>query len=317
MKFKIKYADQIVGIFSIAGLAGLILLIFSIGMTQKWFQKKYNYFTMIDNSSGMAVGKELTYKGFSIGKIKSISLEGSQVKVNYYILADYAEYIRPYSLVEFASSPFGSSFVFHPGNGNGIIENGSEIFRTDSKTGADYIARGLITVEGSSDSIALILNKVTTLVDNINILMSQINEAFAGTDRTEIGKIIRNLDNVLADADGILSGTGGSDINKILAEISDLLAALNSEGIASILGPELAKNLKGTLANIESITGDAAHLVNNMDPQLQSILAQVNLALVQMRDVLSGVKNIGIINKGVEEHSGANTTTIQLRSTEF
>ncbi|WP_407398622.1 MlaD family protein [Treponema sp.] len=317
MKFKIKYADQIVGLFSLIGLVGLIVLIFSIGMTQKWFQKKNTYYTMIDNSSGIAVGKDLTYKGFSIGKIKSISLEGSQVRVNYYILKDYDEYIRQYSLVEFASSPFGSSFVFHPGNGSGIIESGSEIFRTDSATGTDYIAKGLITIDGSSDSIAVILNKVTTLVDNINILLGQVNEAFAGTDRTEIGKIIKNIDNVLGDVDGILSGTGGSDINKTLAEINDLLATINSEGIPALLGKENSKEIAGIISNLESLTGDASHLVANLDPQVSDLLVQVNQAVIQMRDVLSGVKNIGFIKKGVEEHSGANTSTVQLRSTEF
>ena len=62
---------------------------------------------------------------------------------------------------------------------------------------------------------------------------------------------------------------------------------------------------------------DASHLVANLDPQVSSVLAQVDQALVQMRGVLSGIKNIGFIRKGVEDHAGANTSTIQLRSTEF
>lgn len=317
MKFKIKYADQIVGFFSLLGLVGLIVLFFSIGMTQKWFQKKNTYYTMVDNSNGLAVGKDLTYKGFSIGKVKSISLEGSQVRVNYYIFADYDEYIKPYSLVEFASSPFGSSFVFHPGNGQGKIESGSEIFRTDSATGTEYIAKGYVTIEGGADSIAIILNKVTTLVDNINVLLGQVNQAFAGTDQTEIGKIVGNINNILGDADDILSGTGGSDINKILAEINDLLSSINKEGIPALLGEENSKEITAILKNVDSLSGDASHLVANLDPQVSSVLAQVDQALVQMRDVLSGIKNIGFIRKGVEDHAGANTSTIQLRSTEF
>ena len=42
MKFKIKHADQIVGLFSLIAIVGLIALIFSIGVTQKWFEKKYS-----------------------------------------------------------------------------------------------------------------------------------------------------------------------------------------------------------------------------------------------------------------------------------
>ena len=317
MKFKIKHADQIVGLFSLIAIVGLIALIFSIGVTQKWFEKKYSYYSIFENSSGLAVGKELTYKGFSIGKVKSISLEGSMVRVNYYILAEYAEYVRQYSLVEFASSPFGSSFVFHSGEGTELIESGSEIYRTDSAEGLDYIAKGKIYIEGSSDSIALILNKVTSLVDNVNFLISQLNEAFTGTDKTELGRFFKNLDNVIADADGILSGTGGTEINKILANISDILAEINTGGITSILGPELSKNIETILGNLESVSKNASHLMGNVDPQVNELLTQLNQALVQVRDILSGVKNIGFINKRIEERSTSNTSTIQLRTTEF
>jgi len=47
MKFKIKYADQIVGILSLIAIIALIFIIFLIGSTQKWFVPKHNYYTVI------------------------------------------------------------------------------------------------------------------------------------------------------------------------------------------------------------------------------------------------------------------------------
>ena len=66
---------------------GLIALIFSIGVTQKWFEKKYSYYSIFENSSGLAVGKELTYKGFSIGKVKSFVNAISQFEYDFDLIS--------------------------------------------------------------------------------------------------------------------------------------------------------------------------------------------------------------------------------------
>ena len=71
MKFKIKYADQIVDILSIIAIIALIFIIFLIGSTQKWFVPKHNYYTVISTAANISVGKSITYKGFEIGKIKN------------------------------------------------------------------------------------------------------------------------------------------------------------------------------------------------------------------------------------------------------
>ena len=94
MKFKIRYADQIVGFFSLLALAGLIAFIFLLGASQNWFIKKNIYYAYFSSGSGISVGMDVSYKGFTIGKIKEVKLEGSDVRVEFYILGDYAEYVK-------------------------------------------------------------------------------------------------------------------------------------------------------------------------------------------------------------------------------
>ena len=74
MKFKIKFADQIVGALSIFAIAALIFFTFFIASTQKWFVKKHNFFTKISSANSVNEGMALQYKGFAIGKIKKITL---------------------------------------------------------------------------------------------------------------------------------------------------------------------------------------------------------------------------------------------------
>ena len=117
MKFKIKYADQIVGILSLIAIIALIFIIFLIGSTQKWFVPKHNYYTIISSASNISDGKPVTYKGFEIGKIKNFSLdESDRVVVNFYITDDYKNKIVKNSIIEILTSPLGSSVVFYPGN---------------------------------------------------------------------------------------------------------------------------------------------------------------------------------------------------------
>ena len=107
---------------------------------------------MFDSGSGVSVGMNLTYKGFSIGKIKAISLEGSQVRVDYYILADYQDYALEDSLVQLITSPIGlgSEFKFHPGNGPDRLSDGAELYRLDSIEGLTILAQGQNQADSTS-----------------------------------------------------------------------------------------------------------------------------------------------------------------------
>lgn len=64
MKFKIRFADQIVGVFSLFALAALLALIFAIGASQNWFVKKNYYHSYFNSGTELSVGMNVTYKGF-------------------------------------------------------------------------------------------------------------------------------------------------------------------------------------------------------------------------------------------------------------
>ena len=118
MKFKIKYADQIVGTLSIFAIAALIFIIFLIGTKQKWFVPKHPYYTVVSSGSNVSEGMAIQYKGFGIGKVKNITLnEKDQVIVNFYISDEYINRITEGSVLELSVSPIGlgSSMIFHPG----------------------------------------------------------------------------------------------------------------------------------------------------------------------------------------------------------
>ena len=306
MKFKIRYADQIVGLFSLIALGALLVFIFSIGATQNWFVKKNNYHTFFNSGSGFSVGMDITYKGFSIGKIKSVKLEGDMVRVDYYVLSDYASYVHENSLVELITSPIGlgSSFVLHPGNSQNLIPDNSEIYRLDSGFGKEFVEKKLVRVESQSDSIGVLMNKVSFLLDNVNSLLGVVNDAARGKGQTPLKEIVGNL-NVLLE-----------NLGKISRKLSEASAA-GSGIVPELLGRELSAEVDSLLGNLQEMSTKMNNLIGQLSPEVMNILAQVNSTLVQVQDVLSGVKNNPLIRSGIPDRSTGDSSTAQFREMDF
>lgn len=327
MKFKIRYADQIVGILSLAALAGLVVFIFAIGAAQNWFVKKNNYYTIFDSGSGFAAGMDLTYKGFSIGKVRAVTLKDGMVRVDYYVLSDYVSYVHENSLVELITSPIGlgSSFVLHPGNSKSIIPDGSEIYRLDSGFGRDIIKNKQIYIESQTDSIGVLMNKVSLILDNVNKLLFAVNQAVQGEGDSQVKDIIENVKTV---TENLIDFTKNAiDVSKNVTDISKNLSDISSSEngvVPELLGNELTENINELMKNLSAVTtdlqgisGNVNGLVNQISPEVMAILAQLNSALIQAQDVLTGVKNNPLIRGGVPDRSKGDSSTAQIRDTEF
>ncbi|MBQ9281520.1 MAG: MCE family protein [Treponema sp.] len=311
MKFKIRYADQIVGFFSLLALALLVVFVFLIGAKQNWFAKKNTYYAYFTSGAGFSVGMDVSYKGFPIGKINDVKLEGSSARVEFYILADYSEYVKENSLVELITSPIGlgSSFIFHPGRGPGLLPSGSEIYRIDSIAARELISEKKIRIEIQEDSIGVLMKKVSMIMDNVNILLFNLNGAISGESEnsTPINKIV-------------------SGITEITHNISVLTDTLNSQdgAVPALLGRELTTDVSDVLKNISivseeltSITGNADQIVDTALPEVDAILVQLNSMLLDVQDVLEGVKNNPLIRGGVPDRTRGKSSINQLRSEDF
>ena len=316
MKFKIRYADQIVGFFSIVSLVVLVILVFALGVKKNWFTRKNIYYTEFESGSGIKAGMDINYKGFSIGKIKDINLQNDKVTVTYYILDTYIDYVKTNSLLEFSSNilGLGTSFVFHPGNGYDIIEAGSEIYRFDSPRGIQIRESGLCDVGKSSDAISGIINKVEPLLDSVTTLLNELNAALKGQGKGELASIIRNVD----------------DMTRNLANLTELLVG-NEGAISPILGDKAYSEILQILSDLDVLLGSfggvgeqANTILANTTPQLDSALGQVDSALsqiepllIQLQDVLTGIKNNPLIKNGVPDRSQEGAATPNVRGGEF
>lgn len=326
MKFKIKYADQIVGFFSLLAIAALIVLVFAIGAKKSWFTKKNFYFTVFDSGSGIYVGMDLMYKGFSIGKVKSVDLVGEFVKVDYYVLEDYFDYVREYSIVELSVSPIGlgSTFTLFPGTGDSVIPTGREIFRKDSVPAKEFIKDGLVRLNDSSDSISVLLGKVSTILDDVHELLGNLNDALEGSGESPFTEIISNLN----DLTSILSDTENGAVPNLLGKdiannLSETLATLNnlmnsSDGaVPKLLGKDISNQINSILGSLTPILSDVSDITGTASPEVNEMLVQVNTLLLQVEDLMTGLNNNPLIRGGIPDRSNESSATVNVRSTDF
>lgn len=333
MKFKIKYADQIVGALSIFAVAALIFLIFFIGSKQKWFVPKHPYYTYVNSGSGISENMSILYKGFSIGKTTKITLdEKDRVVVHFYISDEYIHKVTEGSIIEIAVSPIGmgSSIAFHPGNGTGIIEDNVLIPEKASDEAKALIANGKVTISESTDSITAILSLVTGLVGDIDTLVKDLNDLLEGNPNVPLAQTVYELNDILNAVSRFLAGDETVPLSDIVTQINGILGDLDSltDDLSNAQGlvPKLleSEETKGTIdqlfttinSTIDGLNGISNSLDGEM-PQISILLTELDALLKQVDDVMIGLSNNPLLKKGIPDRAEKESAAPKYREDKF
>ncbi|MDR2632224.1 MAG: MlaD family protein [Treponema sp.] len=321
MKFRIRFADQIVGVLIIAAFFSLTFVLFMLGRSQRWFAKDYHYKTYFDTATGISGNMPVQYKGFTIGNVKSYRLtEDDRVEVLFFIYEAYIDRVRTGSLVDISVSPLGlgSQFQFHPGLGEERLSEGEVVPDAHSPEGKQLIQQGLAAIPPQEDSISLLINRVNVLLENVNRIVLIVGDALEGTDTTTLGRVFGELETTIAQVQGV-SRTVNLDIGGVLAEIHRLLEELHPiianvdtlshkvvepDGLVSqVLDTEAEDSVYANLiSSLRSVSG----ILSNLDKtsallprEAAGLLREVRTTLTTLEDVLVALTNNPLLKKGI------------------
>jgi phospholipid/cholesterol/gamma-HCH transport system substrate-binding protein len=295
MKFSIRYADKVVGALVILALAMLIVVVFMLGKSQRWFAKDFQYKSYFNSARGLSVNMAVQYKGFTIGHVKKIGLaDDDMVEVRFTIFEEHNHRAREGSLVELQSSPIGlgNSFLFYPGKGTKLIDEGSVIPEISSPQAAYLIKTGMTDVPVNEDSIGNIINQITMLTETINKSLGKIlgdaELAMGGVSdvvqnlSTQLTPILTNVE-TFTDQLAAPSGTAMSILDNNGPVYSSITEALNS--ITRIMG------------NLEKVI----EFVPAQLPQVAILLSDLHTALVEAEKMIIALNNNPLLRGGVPE----------------
>jgi phospholipid/cholesterol/gamma-HCH transport system substrate-binding protein len=348
VKFRIRFADKIVGLLIIFALGILVFSIFMLGRQHRWFSRAQTYSTYFDSASGLSANMPVQYKGFTIGNVKSFDLnEDDKVKVSFTIYDTYLDRVREGSLVEIRINPIGiggSQFLFHPGFLDKPLD-GDFIPSAASDEGREYLEQGLAVIPGQDDSITVIISRVNTLLQNINGVTLQLRDAFRGSDtKTTLGRTMGSLEETVKGASslvgtvdaGIKPSLGNveqitdnieqitvqmrsviGDLKTVTAELANpdslALKILDGDGEVYTNIEKSIKALSGTLGSLEATAGTFPAQMS----QIAALILDLRSALENAEDVIIALRNNPLLRRGVPNRGQPGTGGTSPRDISF
>jgi phospholipid/cholesterol/gamma-HCH transport system substrate-binding protein len=318
MRFAIRFADKIVGLFVLLAIGGLLGVVIILGANQRWFAKSYHFFTVFQSAKGISRGMPITFKGFEIGKVDSLEMNvNNEVVVHYNIYDSYYPKVKLNSVIELASSPLGSSLLFYPGRSHSSpLEEDSEIPSINSETGKSITTFRLAEIpDKSEDSISAILKNVDEITSQINVLVKN--------NADELDKMVKSLSAITVSLAGALEGQGSGPVAEIFNKFRD--TARNIEALTADVnglipklldptgGKEVYPKIYAILQNIENMSIELrrfADYLTGTEPQISGILKQG-------KDVLEGISNNPLISGGITKELEQPSTIKSYRDEEF
>ena len=340
MKFRVRFAHQIVGIFVLLAILAVAAILILLGINQRWFAKDYYYWSIFRSAGGLSVGMPIRLKGFEIGKINTISLtKDNLVEIEFFIMDTYYDKVLPNSVLELSSNPLGlgGGMFFHPGKGPAEpLPELSYIPSMDLEEGKKLVEAGLVDRPVGEDPIGEVIANLGPILVQVDSTLLAIEETVQSLNDSITGVGPGPLTGVIVELE-----TVAGQINRVLDDLE--LAATNintlTEGMTDPTG--LAKKLldpKGSVAtfldddnqlydqivkSVEDLNtiidelGQFMVFVNATQPQISGILEKGKETLDQGRDVLEAVKNNPLIRGGIPEQLQQPTTFQSFRDEDF
>jgi phospholipid/cholesterol/gamma-HCH transport system substrate-binding protein len=268
MKFYIKHADTVAGVFILIAIAFLACILILMGINQRWFAKDYEFTSSFASGNGLSVGMPIKLKGFEIGKVDSISLDDHNlVSIEFHIYDTYYDKIRVNSVLQLATSPIGlgSTLVFHPGRSPETMPEGSTIPSLDFPEGKRLAASGLVELPEGEDTITTILGKVGPILDSLRTTVDNITGVIDSLKATIAGEAQGPVGDIVMDARDTIGGT------KLL--VSDLKADI---GVIMGKADVTLTNLQELTADLKETEGLVTRLIDRKAPSPRSFPTTTN-----------------------------------------
>jgi len=299
MKFRVRYADRIVGLFMLVAFAALVAIVAIAGANQRWFVKDYRFVSYLDSASGAQPGAEILTRGFKMGEVEKVALDANgRVRVQFVLYNEYRQLMREDSVIEIVTSPIGlgTQVLFDPGKSEELLKDGAFVPNAGSAVGQALIEEGKVELQKKDDTITRLLAGVNPLIDNVgrtvanlNKTVIEINKAITGEGSTPIARIVTGAagtvegvdefvgkaSTTITDVDGEVKGLVSrlDDLTSNLSHVSSNLATL-SDGMSDPKG--LVTKLLDPKGSIKTLLDDNNRLFDRIDASVADIENAVN-----------------------------------------
>ncbi|HJV91084.1 MAG TPA: MlaD family protein [Holophagaceae bacterium] len=281
--------DAKVGLFVLVG-AGLFVGLVLLKTAKQVTERTYPMQARLARLEGVDVGTEVQLQGWRVGRVERVELQREGTAYSFIATLSVKEGIRLWE---------GTKAVVVP-KGLGGVAVAFELPAEDART--KELAPGALLPGDSGVSLGGVLEKVDTLLENLNGAVSDLRAKGAGVvlDHPQVKPILRSLQATLEayqalgqDARGLAAKGGHS-----LEELDRSLASLQASGkvVQQLLekrGPDLDRalaDLPGVMAQLKALTANLQELLAQDRPDIDATLKALRRDLESAEELVEILK---------------------------
>lgn len=255
------------GIFVLAGLLFLVLLLYMIGKNSNLFGKTYILKARFENVQGLVPGNNVRFSGIQAGTVKKIKIISDTVlEVTMIIDTKMKEIIRKNAVVSIGTDGLVGNRVLNivPGKQPSRLAAEGDILISKKAVDTDEMLQTLYKTNNDIAVIADQLKQTVQRLNNSNALWSVLNDPSLPL---EIRVSVANIRKATANA--------GNMVN----DVADIIKGIkNGKGSVGVLlnDTSFAKNLNEAVVKIKTVGDKADALAADLNNMVAGIQQDIN-----------------------------------------
>jgi phospholipid/cholesterol/gamma-HCH transport system substrate-binding protein len=289
---KNKSIDNLkLGLFVIAGLFFLVLLLYMIGKNRSMFGSNFTLKARFQNVQGLKQGNNVRFAGIEVGTVKKVSIiADTLVEVVMYVNKDMKRFIRKNATVKIGSDGVMGNKLLNivAENGNADFVSSGDVLVGRTPLDMDEMLRTLQHTNADISTISSELKQSVIRFNTSNALWSVIQDERMPKDIRSAAANIR-----------IAAAKASAAIGDVQGIIADVKGGKGSLG-KMLNDTDISGQLTETLARIASVGDHADTLSNRINSLIVGIEQDVNYGKGTVNAVLKDSLMVAKLNNSLD-----------------
>jgi phospholipid/cholesterol/gamma-HCH transport system substrate-binding protein len=279
------------GIFVLAGLAFLVVLLYMIGKNISLFGSTFELKAKFENAQGLVAGNNVRYAGIQAGTVKSVRIaDDTTLEVTMLVEKKFLRVIRKNAVVSIGTDGLVGNKVVNivPSKKMSEYANDGEVLLSKQTVDTEEM---LQTLYNTNQTVAVIVSNLKITVQRINEsnnLWKLLNDpGIPANLRTSLA----SLRNATQHADRMTA-----DLNAIVTDIK------NGKGTAGAIlrDSAIAQNLNATISKFAAKGESIDSLVNNINSLVSDVRQDINSGNGTLHTLLKSPEITDKLNKSLD-----------------
>lgn len=262
-----SFSNFKLGVFVLAGLTFLVLLLYMIGKNKNIFGATFTARAHFGNVQGLTPGNNVRYAGIQVGTVKKITiLDNGQIEVELLIENKMKPYIRKNARVTIATDGLMGNKVLNitPAPGDADLITPGDLLVTEPSADMNSMVN---TLSGTNNDLAVVaaeLKSTLLRINNSPALWALL------ADSSLPGNLSASMRNIKAAT--VKANTMLNDLDDMVRDVKNGKGSLG----AILTDTSFAENLNEAVVRIKQVAGQADTLAKELSMVTNGIKHDIN-----------------------------------------